>query len=221
MKLMNWRGRIVAELEKIEPELNEAGFDDKDWPPYMKRAFSLIAKTITPSVQLKEGSSFTSKELGAMVGHKLAYVKPFAEGLHLTKGVTAKIPAELKAYFDECTALLKEYYPLVRRTVRRCLAIACEAPRVESGIFFEAFGKALQTGSLSEGAHVIGATDATEFYWMLISAGPTLTQHVKSLRDLHECCVRLWGPRAGDIKTTEMRCRRIGLRFDQGNARQQ
>ena len=118
---MNWRERIIKEMEKVEPDLIEAGFDDSEWEPYMKKAMELIARTMTPSIRLKEGAVFSSKELGGVVGHKYAYVKAFADGLHLSNVSASKITNEVSEMLNEGTEMLREYFPAVRRTVRRCL----------------------------------------------------------------------------------------------------
>jgi hypothetical protein len=101
--------------------------------------------------------------------------------------------------------------------VRRCLAIACDAPQKESAEFFEGFAAALKKGSLTSTARLVGATDASEFYFVVISLGPLLKQQFKSMGQFHDFCVQVWGQRAGDRKTTEKRCSRIGLSFSGGS----
>ena len=79
--------------------------------------------------------------------------------------------------------------------------------------FLSGMTRALEKGSLDSRGGLIGATTATEFYWFLLLIGPRLQYEVRSLRHMHQVCRRIFGQRAGDLKTTEKRCQRIGLAF--------
>src|ERR1700688_1100252 len=93
---MNWLDRIGAEIEKIE------ALDDGDWflikpesPQYLKNAERQLANCIAPSFKWKPGDTLTAKRVGALLGHKIAYVKPFVEGLRMSKLYKSKVPAEI------------------------------------------------------------------------------------------------------------------------------
>jgi len=211
---VNWHDRVIAELAKVEPELAEIGIDDKDWPQHVKNAAAQLAKALVPTVSLQATSAFTARLLGGFVGHKFSYAKSFQEGLQLASVCSGKMPDKLKEALDDCTVGLREYFPLVRRAVRRCFAIMCDASQEDCAEFSAGFGAALKKGSLTPTARLVGGTDATEFYFYVVMLGPALKQRFKSMKQFHEFCVGLWGQRAGDRKTTEKRCSRIGLSFE-------
>lgn len=213
---MNWLEQIDAELEKLEE-----GFEwpvSADSPEYLKNAERQIAKAAIPTAKLKPGTKLTPQLMGAFVGHKLAYVKPFAEGLTLKKKLPEKTPERLRKLLSDAERSVNEYYPRVLRTVQRCTALACRQPLRESAQFFTGMARALEKGSLDARGGLVGATTATDFYWILICIGPRLTNEVRSLAHMHQVCVRLFGQRAGDLKTTEKRCERIGLSFRKNKA---
>jgi hypothetical protein len=147
------------------------------------------------------------------VGHKLAYVKPFSEGLRLAKRLPENAPEKLKQLLKDADDSVNKYYPRVLRTTRRCIAIACRQPLREMAQFFLGMARALEKGSLDARGGLVGATTATDFYCIVICIGPRLTNEVRSLAHMHRLCVRWFGQRAGDLKTTEKRCQRIGLSF--------
>src|SRR5438309_3356712 len=94
---MNWLERIEAELDKIEGPDEEAWMLTKpDSPQNLKNAERQLANAIAPSLKWKAGDAFTAARLGALLGHKVAYVKPFVEGLRVSKICrTTKLPAEV------------------------------------------------------------------------------------------------------------------------------
>lgn len=210
---MSWLKQIEAELEKIEPNDDTPPFTRPDSPEYLKNAERQIGKAMVPSVNFKGGGGMTAVRLGGVVGHKLAYVKPFMQGLRISKQFPAKTPRTVVERFEETEEQLKEYYPLVLRTTRRCVAIALRQPLKDVAEFMGGMARALEKGSLDARGSLIGATTATEFYWALLWIGPRLQYEVKSLNHMHQLCRRWFGQRAGDLKTTEKRCERIKLSF--------
>jgi hypothetical protein len=210
---MTWLEQIEAELEKIEPDDDTPPLTRSDSPDYLKNAERHLGKVIAPSVNFKGGGGMTAVRLGGIVGHKLAYVKPFIQGFRLSKQFPAKTPRAVVEQFQEAEKYLKEYYPLVLRTTRRCIAIALRQPLRDAADFVSGLARALEKGSLDTRGSLIGATTATEFYWVLLWIGPRLQYEVRSLNHMHQLCRRWFGQRAGDLKTTEKRCQRIGLKF--------
>jgi hypothetical protein len=208
---MNWLEQIEAELEKIEGGVEWPMSDDS--PDYLKNAERHIAKAAIATAKLKPGAAMTPQLMGGLVGHKLAYVKPFAEGLKLGKRLPEKTPERFRRLLADAEQAVNEYYPHVLRTVRRCIAIACRQPLREMAQFFTGMARALEKGSLDARGGLLGASTATDFYWILICIGPRLTNEVRSVAHMHQLCVRWFGQRAGDLKTTEKRCQRIGLSF--------
>jgi hypothetical protein len=213
---VNWIEQIDAELEKLEEGFYWPVSDDS--PEYLKNAERQIAKAAIPTAKLKPGAELTARLMGTFVGHKLAYVKPFAEGLTLAKRLPEKTPERLREVLAEAERSVNEYYPRVLRTVERCIALACSQPLREAAQFFSGMARALEKGSLDARGGLAGATTATDFYWILICIGPRLTNEVRSLAHMHQLCVRWFGQRAGDLKTTEKRCERIGLSFSKKKA---
>jgi hypothetical protein len=216
---VSWQDRVIAELENAEPDLADCGFDDADWPTYRKNALRQLTKAFVPTLKLRKTSTFTPRELGGFVGHKLAYVKPFREGFKFPRPVGKNVSQTVGIAMSEMEEGMRAYYPAVRRAVRRCLAIACEAPGEDCAQFFDGFSRALTKGSITARGRLAGATDATEFYILVVYLGPLLKQGLRSMGEFHDFCVALWGPRAGDRKTTEKRCQRIRLSFDSDEPR--
>jgi len=212
---MNWLERIGAELDKIEGPDEEAWMLTKpDSPQYLKNAERQLANAIAPSLKWKPGDTFTAARLGALLGHKIAYVKPFVEGLRVSKVYKSKkIPAEVVEELEEKEKEMLEYHPIVLRTARRCLAIAMRQPLKDVREFLSGMTRALQKGSLDSRGGLVGATTATEFYWFLLLIGPRLQYEVRSLAHMHQVCRRVFGQRAGDLKTTEKGWERIKLSF--------
>ncbi len=211
---MTWVERIEAELERIEPADDELPVLTKsDSPEYLKNAERLIANAVAPSFKWKPGDTFTAARLGALLGHKIAYVKPFAEGLRISRQFKSKLPLEIEEGIRKAEREMLDYYPIVLRASRRCIAIALRQRLNDAKEFLAGLSKALEKGSLDSHGSLIGATTATEFYWVLLLIGPRLRYEVASLAHMHQLCRRWFGQRAGDLKTTEKRCQRVGLTF--------
>ena len=210
---MTWLERIEAEIEKIELPDEDWCFTKPDSPIYLKNAERHLAQSVAPSFKWKVGDKMTAARVGALLGHKVAYVKPFVEGLRIAKCFNAKTPREVVETFDQAEREMKQYHPVVLRTTRRCLAIALQQSLSNARDFISGMSKALEKGSLDTHGSLVGATTATEFYWVLLLVGPRLQVEVRSLAHLHQLCRRWFGQRAGDLKTTEKRCERIGLKF--------
>jgi hypothetical protein len=217
---MTWLDRIGAELDKIEGPDDDAWMLTKpDSPQYLKNAERQLANATAPSFKWKPGDTFTAARLGALLGHKIAYVKPFVEGLRLSSLYKSKIPPEFLEGLEEMEKEMLEYHPVVLRTARRCLGIAMRQPLKDVREFLSGLTRALEKGSLDSRGGLMGATTATEFYWFLLLVGPRLQYEVRSLNHMHQVCRRLFGQRAGDLKTTEKRCQRIKLSFGKQKVR--
>jgi hypothetical protein len=211
---MTWLDRIGAEIEKIEvPDEEDWILTQPDSPQYLKNAERQLAKSIAPSLKWKPGDTMTAMRVGALLGHKIAYVKPFVEGLRVSRLYNSKTPREVIEGLEEVEKEVRNYHPVVMRTTRRCLAIVLQQPLRDVRDFLSGMTRALEKGSLDARGGLIGATTATEFYWVLLLIGPRLQYEVRSLAHMHQVCRRLFGQRAGDLKTTEKRCQRIGLAF--------
>lgn len=220
---MTFCERLQIELENLEPETSECGFVDENAETYLKNTERHLAKVAAPSLNLKKGMVLGPRELGAVLGHKVAAVKAVGEGVKLLQGPAANVVVqgpgakeldELRAVIKEAeSALGGEYRNCVMRTMRRCVAIASQQSMEEMRQFFVGMNKALAVGTFTREGTVAGATTVTEFYLFLLTIGSQLKEHVKSMAQLHQVCRSLWGQRAGDIKTTEKRCKRIGLSF--------
>jgi hypothetical protein len=133
--------------------------------------------------------------------------------LKISKQFNSKTPAEVAQQLEEAEEHLKEYHPVVLRAARRCMTIALRQPLKDAKEFIGGLWKALEKGSIDARGSLIGATTATEFYWVLLWIGPRLQYQVRSMNHLHQLCRNWFGARAGDLKTTEKRCQRIDLHF--------
>src|SRR6266446_1426357 len=99
---MTWLAQIEAELDKIEPADDEVPIlTTPDSPQYLRNAERQIGKAMAPSIKFKRGDTLNAASLGALLGHKIAYVKPFAEGLRISKQFDPKLPAEIKDQFKQ------------------------------------------------------------------------------------------------------------------------
>jgi hypothetical protein len=220
---MTFSERLIAELEKVDPKVDEIADVPDDAEIYLKNILKHIAKTFAPSLQLKEGMLLGPRELGALLGHKVAAMKAFAGGVTVIPGPlpTPIAQGPLATAFEEMRDSFKktesefrgDYGNRVMRTMRRCVAIASQQPMEEMRQFFAGFNKALAFGTITREGKLAGATTATEFYWFLLLLGPELKKLVKSMAQLHELSRLFFKDRAGDIKTTEKRCKRIRLSF--------
>jgi hypothetical protein len=210
---MNWCERVMKELDGLEPDLADFGLGD-EWPEYLRNAAVQVSKAFAPSMQMHPGMAFGPKAVGGLLGHKVAAVKPFSEGLKLLQKSTTGIPEKLLHEFGEMEGYLgADYYRAVMRTMRRCIAIASQQPFEEMKQFFAGFEKAIAKGTITPQGQLAGATLATQFHCVLLMWGPSMKEKIKSMGELHAAFVRIWGPLAGDKKNTEKRCQRIGLSF--------
>src|SRR5438094_3382146 len=112
---MNWLERIGAEIDKIEGPDEEAWMlTNPDSPQYLKNAERQLANAIAPSLKWRVGDTFTAGRLGALLGHKVAYVKPFVEGLRVSKIYkSTKLPAEVVEGLEKLEKEMLEYHPVV------------------------------------------------------------------------------------------------------------
>jgi hypothetical protein len=108
---MTWQGRVLAELEKVEPDLAEIGLSETDCPSYVEKAIIQLSKALAPSVKLQRTDAFSARQLGGMVGHKFGYAKPYADGLNLSTVFRAG-STEGGKLFAEITSFIREYFPL-------------------------------------------------------------------------------------------------------------
>jgi hypothetical protein len=206
-----WLKQILRWLEESEDELPEPAFLNGDFPEWVQKLSRDLISTLCPVAKLKVGKAWTAAEVGALMGHKLAYLHAVDEG------PPPPIAARLFKTLDRKTVALvkKQAGRFAKKTnaaIKRSLALASEQTYTEAANFFTAFGKALNLKPVGWDASNLHRSN-TRVYWLLLLGWPSVNR-LRSVRELQQALCRYLDPYVvGDVKRIEKMCQRLGLHF--------
>jgi len=195
-KSSDWLQQVARWFEACESELPEPGFLQGEFPDWVQRLLRELIATFCPVAKLKVGPEWTAGEVGALVGHRLAYCY-----------VVAEMPT-----MDGAPAQTANFTKSQVVVVQRSLALAAAQSYPDAKQFFTAFAKALNKKPADAEASNFERT-STKVYAALLQIWPSVGT-MRSVRELRQAlCRHLDADVVGDVKRVEKMCQRLGLRF--------
>src|SRR5258708_2732444 len=78
-KKLNWKQKIVRELERVENLLPQPQFMQDDWPEWTKQMARELFNTVVPGMKCGNPNDPTANELGRLVAVKRASMRDVEE----------------------------------------------------------------------------------------------------------------------------------------------
>jgi len=205
----SWLIRIVRWMEVAENKLPEPAFLKGEFPTWVQRLGQELMATLFPAAGLKPGRVWTATEVGALLGHHMAYWHAAAEMPKITKGKFRKLDHKTAKRLKRQVAAFAEAHEV---TIKKSLALAASQAYADSAQFFTAFAEGLNRKPADLDASNFHRT-TTRVYWVLLQGWPSVAR-VKSVRELQQALCRYLEPHiVGDVKRIEKMCQRLGLSF--------
>lgn len=207
-----WLHLIDEVMQKLEPD--DADLFGSDLPSYVQNTLEILVFASAPAASSKKGKGVTPESVGIAVGHKYSMVRSLADGTSVIP-LPPELPDDVRREFEGAISELRgSYFKEVHRAVLRCVRIAFRQPLGELQAFLKGFQTALSKGSFTERGRPVAENSATSFYSMIFSIWPLIESgQIQSIASLHKLSEFYFKQAAGDIKTTEKRCKRIKLSF--------
>jgi hypothetical protein len=227
-----WLRQIVSAFEAVEGLRPEPPWLQGDFPTWVNNVGRELTKSLLSTATLRVGRVWEPGEVGALVGHQLAYWHFITEWLAgLEKSAARKTPEQAKADdalwehlkraygegFEERIAefwrsLLEDGAPAFMHAVSMALTIASEQAYDPMKRFFAAFSKAV--GRKPVRGNGIGR--ATTLLYLVMLTGWGQVEKLGSIPALHEFLrknIFLSPQMVGDPKRLEKICQRVGLSY--------
>jgi hypothetical protein len=204
-----WLRQIVRWLNGCESKLPEPAFLRGDFPEWVQRLSRELLATLFPKAKLKVNRYWAPAEVGAILGHQLAYcaaigempVLPVHRAFRVDKKALARAKKQVRR-FMECYIV----------AVQRSVALASVQRYPEATEFFTAFANGLNKKPVDADATNFQRT-TTKVYWIML-LGWRSVQKLRSVRELQQGLCKYLEPHVvGDIKRIEKICQRLGLTF--------
>jgi len=220
VKNSSWLVEIVALLELSERFMPEPFWLQGEFPPWVQTVAREVAKSYFPVAKLKAGKAWEPGEVGAMVGHQVAYWEWVGDFLSKKSEKEPDWEALKKAFGDDieeravkflCT-LAGETVPAFIAALKFALSRACDQDYHVMCRFFAAFSRALQRKPSS--VNDIGRT--TFLIYLVLLTSWRRVEELGSIPNLHQKlrgCAYLKPNMVGDLKRVEKICERIGLSY--------
>ena len=227
MQSENWIGQVLAEIEAAEAVFQEPHWLHGNFPLWVQTLSHALFKSLIPDVKLKPIEEWTAGEVGALLGHKYAYLQWLFEGEHYS-------PAAFGELFGQCfddlpksidrglvasglriwKRMWQTGLPRFEAALERSLALAARAPYHESVRFFKSYARAMQKAPTETG-DLPRSTTATKIYFVMLIFWRWV-QSLPSAAALHAYLSQFFGAQVmGGPKRTEKMCERLGLKFGQ------
>lgn len=222
-----WLVRIVDRLAAVENQFPEPAWLSEEMPAWARHIAREIVKTFFPIAKLKAGAVWQPGEVGAILGHQLAYWHSFAENCEANCNKPEPSWDELRKVFGpnieeratEMFLIISErLLPAFDRALKFALCLASDQDHYAASRFFVAFARALKAKP-SQG-NPVGRTTTT-LYWVMLTSWRRV-EELGSIAELHRrlCrCIYLGSHLVGDLKRVEKICERIGLSYPEIEAR--
>jgi hypothetical protein len=219
-KKLNWKQKVVRDLERVEHLLPEPDFMQGDWPEWANQMFGEVLKTAVPGLKFSNIDDPTADELGRFVGAKQAAIREVEE-----KELSEKEESLIEEFFkkqwgekaEEKFMERLEFYertfrPAYQRAISHALALASKQTPQEQAAFFRGYARLVEEGPDER------ADTTTKIYFIMSVNWRLFDSLAKSgtfsVRQLHEFLCKVFGSHlVGDLKKTEKMCERKGLSF--------
>jgi hypothetical protein len=203
-----WRRQVAQWLEASESKLPEPNFIQGELPEWVHRLSREFMKTLFPEAKFKVGPEWSARELGGMIGHKVAYFHSLADlPSNPANGAFRKLDRKTRA---RAIKQIKQFAKCQAVAVQRSLGLASCQSYPDATEFFTAFAKALNKKPADADASNFHRT-TTRVYWLML-VGWRSVERLRSVRDLQQALCRYLEPHVvGDVKRIEKICQRLGL----------
>jgi hypothetical protein len=226
VKNASWLIEIVTLLELAERFMPEPYWLQGDFPPWVQTVAREVAKSYFPVAKLKAGKAWEPGEVGAMVGHQVAYWQWTCELLSAKSENEPDLDTLKKVFGDDIeeravkfiSTLAEDTIPAFMAALKFALSRACDQDYHVMCRFFGAFGRAIHRKPSS--INDIGRT--TFLIYLILLMSWRTVENLGSIPNLHRTlkkCIYLKPDVVGDIKRVEKMCERIGLSYPEIAAR--
>lgn len=206
----NWLRQIVRWMDACESEMPEPAFLKGHWPEWVRRIGRELMATMFPAAKLKVGRDWTAGELGALLGHRVAY---FHAMTHFAVPETSDVFKKLdNKVVRQTQKQLQDYANAFDVALKRSLALAVDQSHADAAQFFTSFAKGLnKMPSDIQASNFQRST--TRVYCIMLAAWRSV-ERLKSVHELQQGLCRHMDTHAvGNVKRIEKICQRIGLSF--------
>ena len=199
-----WLKRIVRWMEQAENKLPEPKFLRGELPVWVQNVVRSLLTSLFPAAKLKRGTAWTAEEVGALIGHKVAYCHSWMEMPETDSVVFKKLDRKVVARVRK---LAREFIVATEDATQKALCLALEQSYADSVSFFVAFSKALAMKPSD-----FPRTN-TKVYWLLLRGWKSV-QHLRTVHELQQALCRYLEPHVvGNVKRIEKMCQRLELHF--------
>jgi len=209
-KPLTWLEQIIHWMDASQSRLPEPVFLKGEFPDWVQRVARELISTVFPFAKLRVGQPWTAGQVGALLGHQLAYF----HGLQHCQNIPSNRAFKKidKRFVKRVSIQFENFAKSSSLALKRSLAIASEQSHAEATRFFTAFAKALNKVPVDSQASNFHRT-STKVYWVLLMAWRSV-EKMRSVRELQQGLCRCLEPHVvGDLKRIEKMCQRLGLHF--------
>src|SRR6266852_3347001 len=183
--LPTWLVRIIRWMEAAENKIPEPAFLKGEFPDWVKRLGQELMATLFPAARLKPGRVWTASEVGAMLGHHLAYWHAVADMPQITNGEFRKLDRKTAKRLKRQFGAFAEAHEVA---IKKSLALAASQAYADATQFFTAFAQGLNRKPADLEASKFHRT-TTRVYWVLLQGWPSVAR-LKSVRELQQALCR-------------------------------
>lgn len=185
-----WLKQIVRSFEKSEDKLPEPEFLKGDFPDWVQNVARELLSTLFPEARLKPGAAWTPAEVGALVGHKAAYLHAIVEFTKVQKrGAFKKLDRRALAQMQK---RVQAFVEAINAATINAVSLASQRPYNEAVGFFTAFAKGLARMPSDMDASNFHRTN-TRVYFLLLRGWPSV-ERLRSVRELQQALCRYLEP---------------------------
>lgn len=217
---LNWKQKIVRDLERVETLLPEPACVQGEWPEWTKQMATELAKTTIPKVNCGKLDDLTAMEVGRIVGVKQAAMSEVEE-VGMTEKQEEALERLLKDrwgdkaeenFLEHIKLITEKFFPAYERAIRRSINSASKQPPQQQADFFRGYSE--MVGERPDAR----STTTTKIYFFMILYWREIDALAKSgrysVRQLHDLLCGIFGAHlVGDRKNIEKMCERKGLHF--------
>ncbi len=205
-----WVQRIAKWMAAAESRIPEPEFLKGKYPEWVNRVARELMYTFFPEAQFKVGRLWSPKEIGAIMGHQLAYwhgisevpkLRPIRGFRKIDKKTRARITRQVERSCKE-----------KQQAIERALTLASKQAYSDATEFFTAFANALNRKPSDIDASNFHRTN-TRIYWLMLLCWRSV-ERLRSVHELQQALCRHFEPHTvGSVKRIEKMCQRLGLKF--------
>jgi hypothetical protein len=219
-KKLNWKQKIVRDLERVEHLFPEPDFMQGDWPEWARQMFAEVLKVAVPGVKFSNVDDPTANEAGRFVGVKQAAMRE-VEGLEMSEKQAEALERLLKKqwgekveekFMEHMRFMEETFCPAYERAITKAITLASKQEPQEQAEFFKGYSQMVAERPDARASTMTRIYCVMVVNWRLFDALAKSGKY--SVRQLHDLLCKIFGSHlVGDLKNTEKMCERKGLSF--------